>query len=868
MPSFDCLISGFSNGSFRFRVSSFAKRLAGVIVLFVVTATLPAWAEWKSIGPIAAGQGSVTTLPNGAEIRAGAARIKVTALRDSVIRVRVSPVATAPAAAQAGEAFSWAVVPEARRWSTRVRVNQTANAVDLTTAELKVRIERPSGRVSFLTSRGEVISQEPLAPMYNGKAFQVTKSMPEDEHYFGLGDKAHGLDHRNQAFTMWNTDAFGWQESTDPLYKSIPFFLAMRRGKAYGIYLDNTWRSHFDFGKAARAFSFGAEGGPLDYYFFYGPHPKKVLENFTALIGRTPLPPLWSLGFQQCRYSYYPEARVREIARNFRERRIPADVIYLDIDYQDRNRPFSINRQYFPNFEGMISDLGKQGFKVIAITDLHIAKAPNQNYKPFDEGAAGDHFLKNPDGSIYVGDVWPGDSVFPEFTLASGRAWWGTLYTDFVRMGINGFWNDMNEPAIFERLDKTMPLDVQHRLDPDAAAAYAPYVAMTASRGRSSTAGRSSAAATTNAAPHAAIHNVYGMQNVRATYEGLLKLRPNVRPFVLTRAGFAGAQRYAATWTGDNTSSYNHMRISVPNLLSLGISGYPLVGDDIGGYDRSPTPELLTRWLELGVFNPVYRDHTGKGTLDQEPWVHGPEHEAIRKRYIELRYQLMPYIYTAMEETSRTGIPLMRPLFLEYPQTDSLTTKETEFLFGRDLLVAPKVWDTVDPYEIELPPGEWFDYWTGQRHKGGEKLKVQPALDQVPVYVRGGAIVPHQPIVQNTSELPNGPLTLRVYPGKPDCSGWLYSDDGTTFDYTHGEFLRMSFTCSLSPTGVSVRMDRHQGNFQPWWKQVEIRLYGAERAPREVLVNGQRAADFRHDPATKSVSVTVPAGTAEVRVNY
>lgn len=851
MPSFVLRVSSFGNRSFKFPVSSFRCQ-ARAILLVVAMVTPPACAEWKSIGPVA-GQGSVTTLPNGADVKAGTARVRITVLRDSVIRVHIAAPETRHAASLQATDFSWAVVPEARQWTARVHVNQTANAVELTTSELKIRIEKSPTRIIFMTPQGEVITEDartrPAA--FDGTAFQVWKRMPEDEHYYGLGDKAHGLDHRNQAFTMWNTDFFGWQESSDPLYKSIPFFMGVRKGKAYGIYLDNTWRTHFDFGKAARdIYSFGSDGGPLDYYFFYGPHPKKVLENFTALVGRTPLAPLWSLGYQQCRYSYYPESRVREIARNFRERKIPADVIYLDIDYQDRYRPFTINRQYFPHFEGMITDLGKQGFKIIAITDLHIAYAPNQGYKPFDTGAAGDHFLKNADGSVYIGKVWPGDSVFPEFTLARSREWWGTLYTDFVRMGIKGFWNDMNEPAIFERADKTMPLDVPHRLDSEARPIYG----------------------SKEAASHAAIHNVFGMQNVRATYEGLRKLQGNERPFVLTRAAFAGAQRYAATWTGDNTSSYNHMRISIPNLLSLGLSGYPIVGDDIGGFAGSPTAELLTRWHGLGVFNPIYRNHTMKGSLDQEPWVHGPEHEAIRKRYIELRYVLMPYIYTAMEETSRTGSPMMRPLFLEYPETESLATNETEFLFGHDLLVAPKVWDMVDRYEVELPPGEWFDYWTGESHKGGMKYAVQPALDAVPVYVRGGAIIPQQPVVQNTSEVPNGPLTLRVYPAAKECAGSLYTDDGTTFDYTRGEFLRMSFTCTLSQAGeVTVKMSQ-QGSFQPWWKQIDVQIFGADRAPSEIVVAGRTvtASGWKHDPSTKSITVTLPsgAGPAEIRVKY
>src|SRR5262245_18116461 len=323
---------------------------------------------WQHIGAVT----EVKAAPDGIEIQAGRARVRVLAIHDSVIRVRLAPEGSFP------PDFSWAVVDSARP-ATKVTVRDSPTAVELTTARLKVRIEKAPLLVAFLDLAGTVLQQDyPDLPMaWSRGHVRVWKTAPPDESYYGLGDKAGAFNRRNQAYTMWNTDAFGWQESTDPLYKSIPFFLALRRGVAYGVFFDNTYRSSFDFGKESRAFySFGAEGGELNYYFFYGPHPKKVLEEYTALVGRTPLPPLWSLGYQQCRYSYYPEARVREIARLFREKRIPADVIYLDIDYQDGNRPFTIDSQGFPNFEGMVRDLGAQGFKVIAITDLHIKKEP------------------------------------------------------------------------------------------------------------------------------------------------------------------------------------------------------------------------------------------------------------------------------------------------------------------------------------------------------------------------------------------------------------------------------------------------------------------------------------------------------------
>src|SRR5438128_1323122 len=689
---------------------------------------------------------------------------------------------------------------------------------------MQVRIFKSPLRIVFVDPSGQVISQDqPGYPVsFDDDAFRVWKSMPEDEHYFGLGDKTGPLDHRGLAFTMWNTDVFGWQESTDPLYKDIPFFLAMRKGASYGIFLDNTYRTNFDFGKESRDFySFGADGGELDYYFFYGPDPKRVIQDFTTLVGRSPLPPLFSLGYQQCRYSYYPEARVREIASEFRKRKIPADVIYLDIDYQQNNRPFTVDSQRFPNFEGMVEDLRNEGFKIVTITDLHLAKLPG--YKPYDEGLARDYFVKNPDGSVYVGKVWPGESVFPDFTRAEVRQWWGTLYADFVKRGIRGFWNDMNEPAIFERPDKTMPLETVHSVE-----------------------GRKT--------DHREIHNVFGMENARATYEGMLRLEPDLRPFVLTRAAFAGAERYAATWTGDNSSTWNHMRISIPELLNLGLSGYAFVGDDIGGFNGSPTPELLTRWMELGAFNPIYRNHATKGSRNREPWVDGPEHEAIRRRYIETRYQLLPYIYTSMEETSRTGIPLMRPMFLEYPSLETLQTNETEFMFGPDLLVAPKVDEKVGSYDVTLPPGVWYDFWTGRDASAAKSLN--PPLDALPVFVRGGAILPEQPVVQNTGEVPKGPLQISVYPG-PDCHGSLYQDDGNSLANTRGKFLRMQFTCEARSDSLRLKFSTAQQTYKPWWRVVEIVFFGIESKPQEISVDGQVSSDWRFDSAAKTITLSL-----------
>ena len=778
---------------------------------------------WQHIGKVQ----HVEKRKDGVELTAGTAKVRITAFREGVFRVRVAPNGTFP------KDLSWAVIESPE--PPPLKIEEDQKEIRIIAGAVIATVQRVPLLIQFSDAAGNILlADEPSFPMaWNGQQVRAWKKMPLDENYYGLGDKAGPMNRRNRAFTNWNTDAFGWQESTDPLYKTIPFFIGLRKGVAYGLFFDNTYWSSFDFGKESRDFfSFGADGGELNYYFMGGPEPKNILEKYTALTGRAPLPPLWTLGYQQCRYSYYPEARVREIARLLREKKIPADTIYLDIDYQEGYAPFTINRQYFPNFERMIADLREQGFHTILITDLHIKKFPGHGYAPYDSGMKDDVFVKNPDGSVYVGPVWPGESVFPDFTLTRARDWWGGLYKDFVGMGVAGFWNDMNEPAVFRYPQKTMPLDVVHRLDDGTSV------------------------------DHRAAHNIMGMENARATYDGLRKLQQGERPFVLTRAAYAGTQRFAATWTGDNLATWNHLSMSTPTLLSMGISGYALVGDDIGGFGSSPAPDLLTRWYELGAFNPIYRDHAAKGTADHEPWVNGQEQETIRRKYIELRYKLLPYLYTITEETTRTGMPLMRPVFLEYPKSEEFYGDDRDFLFGPDLFVAPVVTETTDAERVTLPPGEWYDYWTSEKRNSKERLELHPRLDEVPLYVRAGAIVPMQPLVQYTEEKPNGPLEVRVYlPGgtaNSDCRGTLYQDDGHTFAYQKGGFLRVHYACQVSSGTVTLTSSVEKSGYQPWWKSAEVTLVGAATAPKEVRLGDQIIRGWRYDGQARAVTITVP----------
>jgi alpha-glucosidase len=836
-----------------------------VLSLLISAAFLPSalsqTAALSHPGPALEAVTSFQPLRDGMDLQAGPASMRVTALRSDIIRVRISPNSTLP------EDASWAVVPAARGKSVDVQPIEGSTSVGFRTAVLEVRIERNPLRLVIRDLAGNVISADAVGrPVnFNLGGFTVSKQMPGGEHYYGLGDKTGAFDRRNQSYTLWNTDV-GPQESVDPLYKSIPFFLGISGTRSYGIFLDNTWRTWFDFGKQARdAIVFGSEGGPLDYYVIYGPTSKQVVESYADLTGKPPLPPLWALGFQQSRYSYYPESQVREIANRLRADKIPSDVLYLDIDYQDRNRPFTVDAKGFLDFPRLVADLRKQDLHLVTITDLHIAHAPSQGYLPYDTGEAGNHFVKNPDGSEFVGVVWPGPAVFPDFTRAQTREWWGGLYHQFAQDGVAGFWNDMNEPSVFSGPGMTMPLDSVHRVEEPGF--------------------------TTRTATHAEIHNIMGLENARATYDGLLKLRPNERPFVLTRATYAGGQRYGFTWTGDNSATWNHLRLATQMVLNLGVSGISMVGADVGGFGSSPAPDLLTRWVELAAFSPLFRDHATKGSLPHEVWADGPNHEAIARRYIETRYHLLPYIYSLADESSRTGLPMMRPVFLEFPEvfapnSGGFDHLDTEFLLGPSLLIAPPPFgETMDSYAVSFPKGhEWYDFWTGLKMPTPPRMpsiaeiasgtpipaipQIHPPLDTMPVYVRGGSILPVQPLIQSTDETPKGPLDLDVYPGA-DCSGTLYLDDGHTFRYQQGEYLRQNFTCQTEANSVRVDFSARQGSYSPWWKSVEVVIYDWPSAGAQAKLTGSASPlKTTYDRAKHALHITLPdvAGESELSI--
>ena len=575
-----------------------------VFLIFVLKQDTVA-AGWNHIGDVE----SVEKDGNQIDIHCNQASIRITVLAADLIRVRMTTQSTFE------NDQSWAVVKT--EWGfVEVQIQETYDTIELLTDEVMVIIQKNPCRIQFLTPDGAMINQDdPSKGMgWDGEQIRSWKDLQNRELFFGLGEKAGPIEKHGKSFTNWNTDAWNWDATKDPMYQSHPFFLGYHGDRFYGIFLDNTYRTFFDFGKESdQYYSFGAEGGELNYYFFAHPHPKEILQRFTELVGTMSLPPLWSLGFQQSRYGYTDERWVRFVAENFRFRNIPCDALYLDILAMDEARTFTWDKQNFPDIKKLTSDLAAQGFKTIAITDHAIKK--EEGYFAYDTGMEQDVFLKNPDSSLYVGRMWPGTSVFPDFTKEQTRRWWGDNYKGYVDDGIRGFWNDMNEPVNFGGPGNTLPNDVV--FDDNGANT-----------------------------DHRKSHNVYGLLNARATYEGINGFRENERPFVLTRAGYTGVHRYAAVWTGDNQSTWEHARLNIPILLSMSISGIPFVGCDIGGYVGSPTGELFTRWMQQGVFNPIFRNHTSIGYEYQEPWEFGIRYRDICRSYIELRYRLLPYIYS------------------------------------------------------------------------------------------------------------------------------------------------------------------------------------------------------------------------------
>ncbi len=798
-------------------------------------------AAWRAAGNVVAveraADGVVVTLSSGA-------RARVTFHDLDVVRVRLAPRGVFE------RDFSYAVASRDRKTVAGV-VSETRDAVTVSTRlerGPKIVIRRAPFLVTILDARGQIIvADDPGRPvMFDAQAGGVEASKRREavEMYYGFGEKALPFSRAGQSLVMWNSDTFAYPPGLDPIYQSVPFFVALQAGAAYGLFFDNTARTHFDMGKADPArYTFGAPSGELNYYVFTGGEsrrPAKVLADYTNLTGRTPLPPLWSLGYHQSRYSYYPEAKVREIARGFRERNIPADVIHFDIDYMEGFRVFTWDKKKFPDPPRLLSDLRAAGFRSVLIIDPGVKV--DENYPVYTRGRAAGHFHQTAAAREFRARVWPGVCAFPDFTNPQTREWFGSLYESHLNEGVAGFWNDMNEPATFAP-DNRPP---QPRLTHDPASTF-PLDVRHHGEGQPG--------------DHARYHNVYGMQMARSTFEGVQKLRPDARPFVLTRAGYAGVQRFAAAWTGDNAASWEHLRLTVPMLTNMGVSGLSFVGADVGGFAGNADGELYARWLQAASLTPFLRTHVATGLQEREPWSYGDELTKINRASIELRYQLLPYIYTVFREHEQTGAPVMRPLWFEYPGDVETYLNDTEFLVGRDLLVAPVMSQGATKRSVYFPAGDdWLDWHTGARHAGGRRAEVEAPIDRLPLFVRAGAVLPMQSVIQHTGETAGAPLSVLVARGR-DGAGRIHQDDGDGYDYRR---LRWR-TTDVTHTPDAIRF-RH-GGYEVGRAVTSVELLGVEARPRDVRADGREVGKISFDKDSRRARFQLPdAGAMEIRI--
>ena len=745
--------------------------------------------------------------------------LQVSILGTDLFRFRYTITGTFPAD------FSYAIDPNFQSQKVRVQFQEQEKYFTIETPSVTCRIDKLGMKVHLYDQNGHPICQDGVG--FKGRRtilkgiteLAIHKKAPLEEAYFGLGDKSRSANLRGHLLQNWCTDAFAFNDTSDELYRAIPFYYGLNNGHGYGIFLDNSYRSHFDFdSEKSGNLSFSAAGGEMNYYFINGPHLLAVAEGYMDLTGKPELPPIWTLGFHQCRWSYYPEKRVREIADTFRDKKIPCDAIYLDIDYMDEYRCFTWNKDHFPNPKQLIADLKEDGFKTVVMIDPGIKVDPD--YAVYKTGVSEDVFCKRPNGEMMTGPVWPSDCAFPDFTKPETRDWWGPLYDELYKEhDVDGFWNDMNEPAVFKVNSKTFPEDIRHDYDGHPCA-------------------------------HDKAHNIYGQQMSRATQEGLKKLRPERRPFVLTRATFCGGQRFAAAWTGDNVASWDHLQLANRQCQRMSTSGFSFIGTDIGGFVDQPDAELMVRWLQLGIFHPLYRVHSmgnnvdgaaevdAEGVqkslaelrLDQEPWSFGEDGEELGRKAIEMRYQLLPCIYTAFWQNCQKGTPMLKPLaFID--QTDPISIKrENEFLFGDHLLVSPVMKPGAKIHQVYLPKGKWYPYQSSAAFAGRQYLNIASSLERIPIFVRAGAVIPRYPVMQHTGERPVETLELDLYFGTAPIESVLYEDAGDDYAYENGVYALRKFVSKGSISNFKLSMEK-EGSRVDSYKNYKINVYGLPFKP-------------------------------------
>lgn len=703
--------------------------------------------------------------------------------------------------------FSYAVV--AVPGKAGYKLEETQDRLVVRTEALRLDVSRNPVRFSFYTPDGRMLNADDPAfgTSWIGTEVTTYKQLIDGERFTGLGEKTGNLDRRGSAYDNWNTDNPRYGPNDDPLYVTIPFYIGTHDSLVYGIFMDNSHRSRFNFGASNDRFSsFSADDGEMDYYFMHAPSVAGILKQYTHLTGRMTMPPLWALGYQQCRWSYFPDTEVLNTAQNFRDRRIPLDVIYLDIHHMDAYKIFTWHPDRFSNPAKLLSDLKAMGIHTTLIVDPGIKV--EKGYEAYEDGLQKDMFAKYPDGAVYTAQVWPGWCHFPDFTKPAARAWWGEKFRGLVNDGVTGFWNDMNEIASWGN-------------------GYTPHLVEFDWEGRK--------------ASYREAKNVYGLLMSKSTYEGTRKLMNDHRPLILTRAGYSGLQRYTALWTGDNQATDEHMMLGCRLVNSIGLSGVAFTGVDVGGFSKDASPALFARWIGIGAFSPFFRSHTHYDTRQAEPWAYGEVVENISRNYISLRYKLLPYIYSCFRESSLTGMPVVRSLAIDYTFDDKIYqyAYQNQYLFGPSFLVAP-VESTRDLVKIYLPAGEWYDLHSGVKHEGNIEVIAESPMHMLPLYVKAGSLIPMQKPVQSTAENPGETLFLHIFKGNSNSSFTYYEDDGTSYNYEQGNFY--SRQMSFDPDRREIVLKKATGSKTSQFRDVEMVFHGFPDGTRFSLDGKKLAA--------------------------
>jgi alpha-glucosidase len=750
---------------------------------------LKAQSPVKNVGNIK----SVKTNDNSVSVTTENAYATITVYAPDIIRVRIDQQPLK-------KDISYAVVGTPEK--NKVKIENGADQIIITTDSLKTVIQKKPFSISYYTPDGRIINEEEsgLNTSWVGNEVTAYRHMQKNERFIGLGEKTGNLDRQGSGYTNWNTDAFGYKADQDPIYSSIPFYIGIHDSLNYGIFLDNTFQSDFNFGASNDRFSsFGARDGEMNYYFIYNTKIADIIKSYTYLTGRMKLPPLWSLGYQQNRYSYYPDTEVLRIAETLREKKIPADGITLDIHYMDRYQLFTWDKERFPNPIQMTTKLKEMGFRTTVIVDPGIKIEPGA--VAYEKGLKDGVFIKYSDGKNYSGQVWPGWCNFTDFTSEKGRNFWRGEMKFFADNGVSGIWNDMNEIATWgQKIPNNVLFDFEGRKGTILEA-----------------------------------HNVYGSLMARTSYEGA-KAATNERPFVLTRAGYAGLQRYTAIWTGDNRSEDDHMLAGVRLLNSLGLSGVPFTGMDIGGFTGNPSHALYARWIQLGAFFPYFRNHTAINTKSSEPWTFGEEVTEISRNYISLRYKLMPYLYSTFYEATQTGLPVVRSLAIDNTFDSSIykTDFQNQFLFGPSMLVIP-VESGKDFTKIYLPKGNWYDLYTDKKENGGKEEIIELKAQILPVYVKESTIIPMQTLVQSTAIAPSDTMLLHIYKGALPNTYTYYEDDGKSFEYEKGSYYKRNIT--YDPAANKIIFQKADGKMDSKFTNIALILHGFD-GQQKISVNG------------------------------